>query len=160
MTYDLHRQWDYGNPHSFDQCDSGICTRSYINLMETTNALSMITKAGVANNKIFVREASYGRSFYMAQDGCWGPMCDFTGSKMKSDAKPGRCTNSGGYLADAEVVEIIRRGQSTRNFYDDASNSDIMLSQGRLQYPAHKLYLILKTNRTCHRGLRQLYDAI
>lgn len=23
MTYDLHGQWDYGNPNAFDQCDSG-----------------------------------------------------------------------------------------------------------------------------------------
>ncbi len=33
-----------------------------------------VTKAGVPNNKIFVGEASYGRSFHMAVDGCWGPM--------------------------------------------------------------------------------------
>lgn len=44
MTYDLHGQWDYGNPNSFDQCDSGKCIRSHVNLPETTNALSMITK--------------------------------------------------------------------------------------------------------------------
>ena len=29
MTYDLHGQWDYGNPNAFDQCDSGKCIRSH-----------------------------------------------------------------------------------------------------------------------------------
>jgi hypothetical protein len=130
MTYDLHGQWDYGNPNSFDQCDSGKCIRSHVNLTETTNALSMITKAGVANNKIFVGEASYGRSFHMASDGCWGPMCDFTGSRTQSDAKPGRCTNTGGYLAYAEIAELQRNGQGAKMFHDDASSSDIMLYKG------------------------------
>ncbi|KAG9191337.1 chitinase [Alternaria panax] len=130
MTYDLHGQWDYGNPNSFDQCDSGKCIRSHVNLTETTNALSMITKAGVENNKVFVGEASYGRSFHMASDGCWGPMCDFTGSRTHSDAKPGRCTASGGYLAYAEIAEIQRRGQGAQVFHDDDSSSDIMLYGG------------------------------
>lgn len=130
MTYDLHGQWDYGNLNSFDQCDSGKCIRSHVNLTETTNALSMITKAGVANNKIFVGEASYGRSFHMASDGCWGPMCDFTGSRTQSDANPGRCTNTGGYLAYAEIAELQRNSQGAKMFHDDASSSDIMLYKG------------------------------
>lgn len=130
MTYDLHGQWDYGNPNSFDQCESGKCIRSHVNLTETNNALSMITKAGVANNKIFVGEASYGRTFRMATDGCWGPMCDFTGSRTQSDAKPGRCTKTGGYLAYAEIAEIQSSGQSIRMFHDDDSSSDIMLYEG------------------------------
>lgn len=64
MTYDLHGQWDYGKPHSFDSCDSGKCIRSHgrtqftlnppslsrmlstntimlVNLTETVNALAM-----------------------------------------------------------------------------------------------------------------------
>jgi hypothetical protein len=90
----------------------------------------MITKAGVANNKIFVGEASYGRSFHMASDGCWGSMCDFTGSRTQSDAKLGRCTNTGGYLAYAEIAELQANGQDTKMFYDDASSSDIVLYKG------------------------------
>ncbi|KAL1841513.1 hypothetical protein VTJ49DRAFT_7004 [Mycothermus thermophilus] len=80
MTYDLHGQWDYGNPNAYDSCPSGKCIWSHVNLTETRNTLSIITKAGVPNNKIFVGEASYGRSFRMAQAGCWGPTCDFTGT--------------------------------------------------------------------------------
>jgi spore germination protein YaaH len=29
MTYDLHGQWDYGNPNAFDSCASGKCIRSH-----------------------------------------------------------------------------------------------------------------------------------
>ncbi|KAK4184949.1 hypothetical protein QBC35DRAFT_538819 [Podospora australis] len=35
MTYDLHGQWDYGNPNAYDQCPSGKCIRSHVNLTET-----------------------------------------------------------------------------------------------------------------------------
>lgn len=82
------------------------------------------------NNKVFVGEASYGRSFHMAQDGCWGAMCEFTGSRTQSDAKPGRCTDTGGYLAAAEIMEIIQRGDGAKTFRDSDSDSDIMLYQG------------------------------
>ncbi|KAM7210947.1 carbohydrate-binding module family 24 protein [Rhypophila decipiens] len=134
MTYDLHGQWDYGNPNSYDMCPSGKCIRSHVNLTETRNSLSIthekVTKAGVPNNKVFVGEASYGRSFHMAQDGCWGPMCEFTGSRTESDANPGRCTDTGGYLAAAEIMEIIQKGDGANTFHDSDSNSDIMLDQG------------------------------
>lgn len=66
----------------------------------------------------------------MKEDGCWGPMCEFTGSRTQSDAKPGRCTKTGGYLAYAEIIEIIGRGNDIRTFHDDNSNSDIMLYEG------------------------------
>jgi hypothetical protein len=29
MTYDLHGQWDYGNPNAYDMCPSGKCIRSH-----------------------------------------------------------------------------------------------------------------------------------
>jgi GH18 family chitinase len=29
MTYDLHGQWDYGNPNAYDSCPSGKCIRSH-----------------------------------------------------------------------------------------------------------------------------------
>lgn len=29
MTYDLHGQWDAGNPNAFDECPSGRCIRSH-----------------------------------------------------------------------------------------------------------------------------------
>ncbi|KAH6688887.1 glycoside hydrolase family 18 protein [Plectosphaerella plurivora] len=129
MTYDLHGQWDYGNVNAFDSCASGKCIRSHVNLTETVNTLGIITKAGVPNNKIFVGESSYGRSFRMATDGCWGPLCEFTGTRLESDANPGRCTDTRGYISNAEINEIIRSGQG-RQFHDGESNSDILLYKG------------------------------
>ncbi|KAL1959296.1 hypothetical protein VTO42DRAFT_2483 [Malbranchea cinnamomea] len=90
----------------------------------------MITKTGVFNNKIFVGEASYGRSFHMAEDGCWGPMCEFTGSRTHSDAQPGRCTKTAGYLAYAEINEIIKAADGYNAFHDNATNTDVMLYKG------------------------------
>ncbi|KAF3158723.1 hypothetical protein TWF788_004529 [Orbilia oligospora] len=129
MTYDLHGQWDAQNQYSQEGCDTGNCLRSQVNLTETRQALAMVTKAGVPGNKIVVGVTSYGRSFAMEKAGCWGPNCKFTGTRLESPAKPGRCTGTAGYLADAEINEIIQRGQSriVTNFLDPASNSDILV---------------------------------
>jgi GH18 family chitinase len=37
MTYDLHGQWDYGNPNAYDSCPSGKCIRSHGRLHGTLN---------------------------------------------------------------------------------------------------------------------------
>ena len=87
------------------------------------------------NNKVFVGEASYGRSFHMAQDGCWKPECEFTGSRIESDAAPGRCTKTGGYLAYAEIMELLRKGDDgLKLFHDKGSESDIMLYKGKYAF--------------------------
>ena len=135
MTYDLHGQWDAHNEYSQEYCDSGNCLRSQVNLTETRQSLAMITKAGVPGNKIVVGITSYGRSFQMAEEGCWGPNCKFTGDRLTSYATPGRCTDTGGYIADAEINEIIRgsangkrqNSRVTKQFLDTSSNSDILV---------------------------------
>lgn len=154
MTYDLHGQWDYGNPNAYDKCDSGKCIRSHVNLTETGNSLAMLTKAGVPNNKVFVGESSYGRSFRMAEDGCWGPMCEFTGSRTESNANPGRCTKTSGYISFAEITEIIRRSggaKGFRVFHDGASNSDILLYNG--DYVSYMTPTTKETRRADWKGL-------
>jgi GH18 family chitinase len=108
MTYDLHGQWDYSNQWSSPGCPAGNCLRSHINMTETINALSMGTKAGIPASKIIVGITSYSRSFKMAQAGCTGVMCKFTGPA--SGAKAGRCTGTQGYLADGEIRDIRARG--------------------------------------------------
>ncbi|KAK2867799.1 hypothetical protein FQN49_003467, partial [Arthroderma sp. PD_2] len=83
MTYDLHGQWDYKNKY-------GTALRSHVNLTETINSLSMITKAGVPSNMI-VGVSSYGRSFRMS------PPAVGQNSVLISDltgAYPGHCTNT------------------------------------------------------------------
>ncbi|KAK4136083.1 glycoside hydrolase family 18 protein [Trichocladium antarcticum] len=134
MTYDLHGQWDAENAHSQEGCDTGNCLRSQVNLTETRQSLAMITKAGVPGNKIVVGVTSYGRSFAMEQPGCWGPTCKFAGTRLESQATPGRCTGTGGYIADAEINEIINGGSGAKrqnrvvtHFTDPGSNSDILV---------------------------------
>ncbi|KAK8131380.1 hypothetical protein PG984_007818 [Apiospora sp. TS-2023a] len=134
MTYDLHGQWDTDNANSQEGCANGNCLRSQVNLTETKQSLAMITKAGVPGNKIIVGVTSYGRSYSMAEAGCWGPDCVYTGSREKSDATPGKCTATAGYIADAEIAEVMsgkgsKRGGSrvTKSFVDSSSNSDILV---------------------------------
>ncbi len=90
----------------------------------------IVTKAGVPNSKIFVGEPSFGRTFRMAQDGCWGPLCDFTGSRTQSDANPGRCTKTSGFLAAAEIIEMLKNNNNIQTFYDSASGTDVLLYNG------------------------------
>ncbi|KAM3422336.1 hypothetical protein BST61_g2695 [Cercospora zeina] len=102
MTYNMHGQWDYRNPNAFDNCDSGKCIRSHVNLTETINALGIITKAGEPTNKIFVGEASYGRSFHMADP------------------------NS---MAEIDELLVVH-GYEAQLLHDSRSNSDIVLYNG------------------------------
>lgn len=122
MTYDLHGQWDAGNEWASPGCPTGNCLRSHVNRTETLSALTMITKAGVPSNKVLVGVSSYGRSFQMADPSCTGPDCFFTGDRENSNARKGRCTDTGGYLANAELAEI-----GGRTWTDAASNSQMMV---------------------------------
>ncbi|KAF1978397.1 glycoside hydrolase [Bimuria novae-zelandiae CBS 107.79] len=139
MTYDLHGQWDYDNKWSNPSCDDGNCLRSHINKTETQNSLAMIAKAGVISNKVVVGVASYGRSFYMEEAGCQGPMCKFTGTKNESDATEERCTKTAGYISNAEIREIITEsllgsGGNATVSYDKDSDSDILVYGGNDWY--------------------------
>ncbi|KAF5009147.1 hypothetical protein FDECE_4591 [Fusarium decemcellulare] len=129
MTYDLHGQWDAGNEWSMPNCPSGACLRSHVNWTETHNALSMITKAGVPASKILMGVSTYGRSFKMAQAGCDGPECSFLGDRLESPAKPGRCTDTGGYLSNAEIFEQIDKGY-TRKWSDIETRSNYLVYDG------------------------------
>ncbi|KAH7016502.1 uncharacterized protein B0I36DRAFT_397093 [Microdochium trichocladiopsis] len=127
MTYDLHGQWDAGNKWSADGCPDGNCLRSHINMTETTQVLSMITKAGVSPSKIFVGESSYGRSFRMAKAGCDGPMCKYTGDRLNSEAAPGRCTVTRGYISNAEIDNIRKTYGTVKSWHDARSDSDLLV---------------------------------
>ena len=83
----------------------------------------MVTKAGVPSYKIIVGVSSYGRSFGMTDPGCTGPMCTFVGPE--SAATKGECTNTAGYIANAEIDKIIADGG--RAYYDTNSESDILV---------------------------------
>ncbi|EJP62058.1 chitinase-like protein [Beauveria bassiana ARSEF 2860] len=124
MTYDLHGQNQWSQPG----CPSGMCLRSAVNLTETVEALVMITKAGVPSNKVVVGVTSYGRSFGMAKAGCYGPDCFYTGGPADSHAKKGECTDTAGYISDAEIKAIINTPERVNhNFLDGTSNSNILV---------------------------------
>jgi GH18 family chitinase len=112
MTYDLHGQWDYGSKFSNPGCKTGNYLRSHVNKTETQTALGMVTKAGVPSNKIMVGVSSYGRSFRMADSSCTGVTCNFTGSPKLNNAEPGMCTDTSGYIADAEMQALIEAEDS------------------------------------------------
>ncbi|SPO00349.1 related to chitinase [Cephalotrichum gorgonifer] len=135
MTYDLHGQWDVDNEYAQPGCKSGKCLRSHVNKTETETALSMVTKAGVPSTKLFIGISSFGRSFKMAKAGCTGANCQYTGKKNKSPAKKGVCTGEAGYLADAEINQIMLIGDSFGGgeyewFHDDDSDSDMLVYDG------------------------------
>jgi GH18 family chitinase len=122
MTYDLHGQWDYGNKWTSPGCETGDCLRSHINETETKDALSMITKAGAPSNKVVVGVSSYGRSFKMAKEDCDSEDCKFTGSARVSNANKGRCTDTAGYISNAEIDEIIKSGSRVKQWITEGSN--------------------------------------
>ncbi|KAH9896206.1 hypothetical protein F4778DRAFT_793935 [Xylariomycetidae sp. FL2044] len=128
MTYDLHGQWDVNNKFISPGCPEGNCLRSHVNSTITHNALSMITKAGVKANKVMVGIVSYGRSFKMAEVGCEGPSCHYLGGRNQSPAMPGECTETAGYIADAEIRKIKADGKyPVEQYWDSASDSDIFI---------------------------------
>ncbi|KAJ5738136.1 glycoside hydrolase [Penicillium malachiteum] len=150
MTYDLHGQWDYGNEYSDDGCTAGNCLRSDVNLTETGYALSMVTKAGAEANKLMVGVTSYGRSFEMTTANCTGPDCTYTGPD--SGATPGRCTQTAGYIANAEINEIIANNPTVQVLFDDASDSDIIVYNDT-QWVGYMTTTTKSTRTTYYQGL-------
>ncbi|KAL2835332.1 hypothetical protein BJY01DRAFT_252754 [Aspergillus pseudoustus] len=96
-------QWDAGNQWAAEG----------LNLTETTYALSMITKAGVPTNKIFVGESSYGQSFMISEKCCTGLYCFFEEDWLNSPAAKGKCTDTGGYMSNAEIDDILILNHNT-----------------------------------------------
>ncbi|KAJ6127688.1 Peptidoglycan-binding Lysin subgroup [Penicillium samsonianum] len=104
MTYDLHGQWD-------------------------AESLSLITKAGVDLGKVVVGVSSYGRSFRIADADCDGPLCKFTGGRLDSNADKVECTDTAGYISNAEINQLLKHNSSpvNKHYIDAHSNSNIMV---------------------------------
>jgi hypothetical protein len=65
----------------------------------------------------------------MADAGCYGPNCLFTGTASQSNAAVGPCTGTAGYISDAEINDIITNSPSriNQNYIDPTSNSRIIV---------------------------------
>ncbi|KAF7157662.1 hypothetical protein CNMCM5623_002036 [Aspergillus felis] len=130
MTYDLHGQWDVDNKSAIPGCPAGNCLRSHVNITETHDAMVMITKAGVEARQIVIGVSSYGRSFRMNDASCSGPFCTYAGDRTHSMAYAAPCTATGGYIANAELNDIIKNHGSysiVKSYIDRDSNSNILI---------------------------------
>lgn len=165
MTYDLHGQWDAGNKFAQEGCVGGNCLRSHgmltfsssfsfqshtvsnhvpVNLTETLDALAMITKAGVSSKKVVVGVTSYARSFKMANPNCSGPMCTFLGSNTSSQAKPGECTKTSGYISNAEINRILAAKPESRTWHDKDADADFIVYDCRYNCAVQAKHLLTK----------------
>ncbi|CAI7630226.1 unnamed protein product [Penicillium glandicola] len=135
MTYDLHGQWDYNNAYADEGCPTGDCLRSHVNKTETLNSLAMITKAGVPASKIFLRS----QLWHDRPNLHWSHV-QIRGAFDVSTAEAGTCTNTSGYISNAELNPILDgvnasdTGYMGRTWYDEDSASDIMVygTQGEI----------------------------
>lgn len=122
MTYDLHGTWDLGDASAQSGCPAGDCLFSHVNMTETMWSLAMITKAGVATDSLMVGVASYGRSFQMTTAGCTDSSCTWDAA-----GAAGPCTDTAGYIANAEINEILASNPSATYSYDTESQTDILV---------------------------------
>lgn len=90
----------------------------------------MITKAGVPAHKVLVGVPTFGRSFKMTDPNCRGPMCTFEGGRDDSQAMPGMCTDTRGYLANAEIQDIVDRDVTSEHWYDGDTGADYLIYNG------------------------------
>lgn len=121
---------DVGNKGAMVGCEAGNCLRSHINKTETHDAMSMVTKAGLETRQLVIGITSYGRSFRMSQTSCSGPLCTFEGSRSQSLAYAAPCTNTRGYMANAEIKDIIQSHSQFsvfQDFVDKDSDSNILI---------------------------------
>ncbi|EEP81862.1 conserved hypothetical protein [Uncinocarpus reesii 1704] len=153
MTYDLHGQWDYKIPFVNPGCPNsmGNCLRSHVNLTETTNALAMVTKAGAPSNKIIVGVSSYGRSFKMTQAGCHGETCTFVGPE--SGAKKGECTDTAGYVSNAEIEKIIKENDNILRLDDHEKDLHNILVYNDTEWVAYMDSKNKAARRKMYQGL-------
>ncbi|KAJ6024917.1 hypothetical protein N7540_005714 [Penicillium herquei] len=120
MTYDLHGTWDLGSEWAQWGCTAGDCLFSHVNMTETMWALAMLTKAGVATNQIMVGVSSYGRSFEMTTAGCYESDCTWDAA-----GAAGECTETAGYISNAEINNILESDTSSELYSDNIT--DIMV---------------------------------
>ncbi|KAM0542839.1 hypothetical protein ACHAPJ_012619 [Fusarium lateritium] len=111
-----------------DTMDTPAPHEEFVDPTKTQYSLAMFTKVGVPSNKVILGVTSFGRSYKMTGAGCNGPDYFYNGDKLESPAKKGKCTGTGGYIADAEIKEILKEKSCvTKHYVDTTSHSDILI---------------------------------
>jgi chitinase len=136
-----HFKTDVDNKSAIPGCPAGNCLRSHVNKTETHDAMVMITKAGVEAQQIVIGVSSYGRSFRMNDASCSGPFCTYSGDKNHSMAYAAPCTSTSGYIANAEIHDIIKNGSFSivNSYIDTDSDSNILIygDSGKVDWVAY-----------------------
>ncbi|KAK8091919.1 hypothetical protein PG997_002280 [Apiospora hydei] len=63
----------------------------------------------------------------MADPNCSGPLCAFLGSNASSQAKPGQCTRTAGYISNAEINSIKEKKPESHTWYDKEADADFIV---------------------------------
>jgi hypothetical protein len=79
-------------------------------------------------------------------DSCKGLICPILG------ATPGRCTQTAGYIANAEIDEIISSNSNVQILFDDDSDSDIIVYNDT-QWVDYMTTTTKSTRTTYYKGL-------
>lgn len=89
----------------------------------------------------------------MAEAGCYTQDCHFLGSAGHSDAQPGPCTQTAGYLANAEIKGIMKNSSRvTKSFVDGPSNSNILVYD-ETQWVSYMDSSIRSSRESIYKGL-------
>lgn len=82
----------------------------------------------------------------MSEKGCTGPDCNFEGTRYDSKAKKGVCTDTAGYISNAELGRIKSLNPNVKAWHDGDSNSDIMVYDGTFSF----MIVLALTDRIRH----------
>jgi len=66
----------------------------------------------------------------MTEAGCTGPECTFGGSYSESTAAAGECTQTRGYISNAEIIEMIESNDTSLaidSWYDEDTDSNYVV---------------------------------
>jgi hypothetical protein len=64
----------------------------------------------------------------MSDASCWTEECTFTGTNTQSNAEEGPCTATAGYIANAEIQDILNNASRVnQNYIDEDSNTNILV---------------------------------
>ncbi|RAH65556.1 uncharacterized protein BO66DRAFT_383319 [Aspergillus aculeatinus CBS 121060] len=86
----------------------------------------------------------------MTTANCTGPECTYVGPD--SGATPGRCTQTAGYIANAEINEIIATNPTVQVLFDSGSDSDIIV-YNETQWVGYMTNITKSTRTTYYQGL-------